>query len=67
MLAGTLPPVKNWRMFLEQRFTALHALGDGKIREKMLKFSSAVLPAPSPYLQQCLEALATRNVGQCPT
>ena len=44
------PPVKNWRILLEQRFTACimpHALARGnkriRIREKTLEFSSTVV------------------------
>jgi len=48
-------PAKNWRISLiGAKFYCPHALADGNeriwIREKMLEFSSVMLPAPSPYL-----------------
>jgi len=42
--------VKNWRILLEQRFTAHMPLLMVRIRKKMLKFSSTVLPAPTAYM-----------------
>jgi len=45
-------PVSNWRILLEQSFTAhmpLLMTTSTWIREKMLEFSSTVLTAPSPY------------------
>ena len=46
------PTVKNWRILLQQSFTArmplLMATMCIRIRKKTLEFSSTVLPAPSP-------------------
>jgi len=51
VLAG--PPVKNWEDFVGAKFYCRHALADVnlgiQIREKMLEFSSVVLPTTSPY------------------
>jgi len=53
-ISWNTPPVKNWRILLEQKFYCLHALANGnqciRIREKTLEFSSTVLSIQSLYL-----------------
>jgi len=45
-------PVENWRILLLQSFTACMPLITATVREKMLQFSSTVLPTLSPYIMQ---------------
>jgi len=46
-------PVNSWLIFVGAEFDCRHALADGikriQIREKVVEFSSLVLPTPSPY------------------
>jgi len=50
------PLVKKWRTLVEQSFTVRMPLL-AAITEKMLEFSSTVLPAPSPYISILLRHL----------
>ena len=66
VLAST--PVNNWRILLEQSFTAHKAphvpaddSWDIQILEKMREFSSAMLPTLSPYHTVCICTRCIKN------